>query len=228
MQREGIDFTEVYAPVSKHSTMRALLALVVSDDLVLHQLDVTTAFLNGELDEDLYMVQPPGYEQGGPNIVCHLQRALYGLRQAPRAWHKKLKSTLLELGFAESESDPGLFSLQLTDNYPTFVLVYVDDMLLVSDEITKVMDVIDKLSKAFALKDMGEAAVFVGLEIDRNPSAGTLKVSQSRMALDIVSRYGMGNAKGKPIPLNPCTKLLKDTGNLLDTTLFDYSALVAV
>ena len=91
--------------MSKHSTMRALLALVVSDDLVLHQLDVTTAFLNGELNEDLYMVQPPGYEQGGPNIVCHLQRALYGLRQAPRAWHKKLKSTLLELGFTESESD---------------------------------------------------------------------------------------------------------------------------
>jgi len=206
--------------------MRALLALVVSDDLVLHQLDVTTAFLNGELDEDLYMVQPPGYEQGGLNIVCHLQRALYGLRQAPRAWHKKLKSTLLELGFTESESDPGLFSLQLTDNYPTFVLVYVYDMLLVSGEITKVIEVIGKLSKAFALKDMGEAAVFVGLEIDRNPSAGTLKVFQSRMAIDIVSRYGMGNAKGKPIPLNPCTKLLKDTGNLLDTTLFDYSALV--
>ena len=86
-------------------------------------------------------------------------------------------STLLELGFTESESDPGLFSLQLIDSYSTFVLVYVDDMLLVSDEITKVMEVIGKLSKAFALKDMGEAAVFVGMEIDCDHNAGTLKVT---------------------------------------------------
>ena len=112
MQREGIDFTDVYAPVSKHTTMRALLALVVSEDMVLRQLDVKPAFLNGELEKTIYMQQPPGYEEGGTNTVCHLQRALYGLRQAPRAWHAKLKSTLEKLGFTESQSDPGLFSKQ--------------------------------------------------------------------------------------------------------------------
>ena len=173
MQREGIDFTEVYAPVSKHSTMRALLALVVTEDLVLRQLDVITAFLNSDL-VDIYMRQPPGYEQGGPNVVCHLQRAQYGLCQAPRAWHTKLKSMLEELGFIESESDPGLFTRQLADKYPTFVLAYIDDMLLVS---ANVMVVINKIVTAFAFKDKGEAAMFVGMEIDRDHNACTLKVT---------------------------------------------------
>ena len=86
MQQEGIDFTEVFAPVSKHVTLRVLLSQVAKEAMHLHQLDVKTAFLNGELEEDIYMVQPPGYEQGGPHMVCHLHKALYGLRQAPRMW----------------------------------------------------------------------------------------------------------------------------------------------
>jgi hypothetical protein len=89
MQRQGVDFNEVFAPVGKHSTLRALLAVVVEKGLQLHQLDVKTAFLNGDLEEVIYMRQPPGYEQGGPKMVCRLHKSLYGLRQAPRAWHAK-------------------------------------------------------------------------------------------------------------------------------------------
>ena len=130
----------------------SLLALVVSEDMVLRQLDVKTAFLNGELEKTIYMQQPPGYEEGGTNTVCHLQRALYGLRQAPRAWHAKLKSTLEKLGFTESESDPGLFSKQVTDIDPTYVLAYVDDMLLASKELTEVQMTIEDLAKEFDIK----------------------------------------------------------------------------
>jgi hypothetical protein len=104
MQREGIDFNEVYAPVSKHTTLRALLSTVAVENLELHQLDVRTAFLNGILEEDIYMAQPPGYEKGGPRTTCHLKKALYGLKQAPRG-----KGELESMGFEASETDAGLY-----------------------------------------------------------------------------------------------------------------------
>ncbi|GAX82770.1 hypothetical protein CEUSTIGMA_g10196.t1 [Chlamydomonas eustigma] len=115
-QREGIDYNEVYAPVSKHTTLRALLSLVATEDLELQQLDVKTAFLNGVLEEEIYMVQHSFLllflEEGGKNVVCKLEKALYGLyglKQAPRAWHTKLRNELELLGFTASEADAGLF-----------------------------------------------------------------------------------------------------------------------
>jgi hypothetical protein len=110
MQREGIDFTEVFAPVSKHTTLRALLAYVAQEALHLHQLDVKTAFLYGELEEDLYMKQPPDYEEGGPRTACHLKKAIYGLRQAPRTWNERLTKELTTLGVKASLADAGLFA----------------------------------------------------------------------------------------------------------------------
>ena len=115
MQREGIDFNEVYAPVSKYTTVRALLSMAAAEDLELHQLDIKTAFLNGELEETIYMKQPEGYEEGGPSMVCHLHKSLYGLRQAPRAWHARLKTELESMGFTASQADPGLNTANLKD-----------------------------------------------------------------------------------------------------------------
>jgi hypothetical protein len=109
LQKQGVDFEEVYAPVSKHTTLKALLAIVAQQDLELHQLDVKTAFLKGELKGEIYMQQPQGYEQGGPNTVCRLLRALYRLRQAPRTWHRCLKKVLEDLEFVASSADATLF-----------------------------------------------------------------------------------------------------------------------
>ncbi|KAJ9524416.1 hypothetical protein QJQ45_019406 [Haematococcus lacustris] len=113
MQVSGVDVGDVYAPVSKHTTLRALLALAAARDMEVHQIDVEAAFLNGMLqpDEVIHVQQPVGFEEGSPNTVCRLQKALYGLRQAPRAWHAKLKQELEGMGFCASESDPALFML---------------------------------------------------------------------------------------------------------------------
>ena len=99
MQQEGIDYNEVFAPVIKHTTLRTLLPMAAAEDMELHQLDIKTAFLNGDLEESIYMEQPEGYAEKGPNMVCHLRKTLYGLKQAPRAWNTRLKQELERMGF---------------------------------------------------------------------------------------------------------------------------------
>ncbi len=131
LQKQGVDFEEVYALMSKHTTLRVLLAIVAHQDLELHQLDVKTAFLNEELEEEIYMQQPQGYEQGGPNTVCRLLRALYGLRQAPRAWHRCLKKVLEDLEFVASSADAAFFR-GTVDDETIWLLVWVDDILVVA------------------------------------------------------------------------------------------------
>ena len=225
MQREGVDFNEVFAPTGKHTTLRTLLAIVVRDNLELHHMDVKTAFLNGVLEEDIYMRQPPGYEQGPPGTACHLHKAIYGLRQAPRAWHLKLKSVLESLGFITSEADPSLYILRDSDSN-LYLLVYVDDLLLASRSSDTLKKIKSALMKEFDIKDLGEATYFLGMEFERDRAAGTLKLSQHKNALDLVTRYGLLECKPKSLPLSPSIKLAKDPDHPLDTTVHGYSELV--
>ena len=143
--------------MSKHTTLRALLAVVAERDLVLHQLDVKTAFLNGELEEEIYMQQAQGYEEGGPKMVCHLKKTLYGLRQAPRAWHTRLKEELEGLGFRASKTDPALF-VKGTGCDATYILVWVDDILMAGKGMEEIEAVKQLLGEVFDVRDLGEAS----------------------------------------------------------------------
>ncbi|HSP31011.1 MAG TPA: reverse transcriptase domain-containing protein, partial [Halomonas sp.] len=145
------------------------------EDLELHQLDVKTAFLNGVLEEDIYMAQPPGYEEGGPGMVCHLKKALYGLKQAPRAWHTKLKAELELMGFQASETDPGMY-IQQRKERNVYILVYVDDILIIAKDMELVKDIKKTLMTTFDARDLGEAAYFLGWEIKRDREKKTIKV----------------------------------------------------
>jgi len=223
-QREGVDYNEVYAPVSKHTTLRALLAMVAAEDLELHQLDVKTAFLNGELEEDIYMVQPPGYEEGGPGIACHLKKALYGLKQAPRAWHTKLKGELETMGFQASETDPGMY-IQRRKESNVYILVYVDDILIIAKDLELVKDIKKALMTTFDARDLGEAAYFLGWEIKRDRVKKTIKVTQQRMTADLVNKYGMKNVRPKTTPMSTALKMTKK-GEELDTNVYHFSELV--
>lgn len=223
-QVQGVDFDEVYAPVSKHASLRTLLSVVAVEDLELHQLDVKTAFLNGELEEELYMMQPDGYEQGNKNIVCRLHKALYGLRQAPRAWHSKLKHELRSYGFVPSEADPGLWILRYNDR-SIYVLVYVDDLLIAAKSVDNVSCVKRMLCTAFDARDLGEARYFIGMEIQRDRGMKAIKVSQQKYAEDIVKKFGMDTAKAAATPANIAVKLTKE-GEPLDTHVHPYSELI--
>ena len=127
-QVEGIDFTETYAPVARLEAIRILLAYGNYNNILLYQMDVKSAFLNGEIDEEVYVRQPPGFEHPQfPNIVFRLKEALYGLKQAPRAWYDTLKKFLLDKGFKPGSTDPTTFT-RVVDNDLFIRQIYVDDI----------------------------------------------------------------------------------------------------
>jgi histone deacetylase 1/2 len=223
MQREGIDFNEVFAPVSKHTTLRALLALAVMNNLELRQLDVKTAFLNGELEEDIYLQQPPGYQQGGPHAGCHLHKALYGLRQAPRAWHTKLKAELELMGCVASLADPGLYLLHKKE-HTIYVLVYVDDILVAGRDTQSINEFVTSLQGTFDTRDLGYPSVFLGMELVKEHGTGNLKITQARLTQQLVNKHGLTSAKARSTPMDPSCKLVK-VGTPLDGTA-PYSELV--
>ena len=161
MPKEGIDFNEVFAPVSKHTTLRTLLALTAAEDLELHQLDIKTAFLNGELEETIFMNQPEGYQEGTPDTVCHLRKSLHGLRKAPRAWNTRLKTELELMSYEASDSDARLYIAQHKGSN-VYILVYVDDILIAAKDMAANINVKESLASAFNVKDLGEAKHFLG------------------------------------------------------------------
>ncbi|KAJ9507929.1 hypothetical protein QJQ45_021276 [Haematococcus lacustris] len=228
MQVSGVDVGDVYAPVSKHTTLRALLALAAARDMEVHQIDVEAAFLNGMLqpDEVIHVQQPEGFEEGSPNTVCRLQKALYGLRQAPRAWHAKLKQELEGMGFCASESDPALFMLSRPAG-TVYLLVYVDDCLLCTEkgDFESLDYVKQRLSSVFGIKDLGQTRWFLGMQISRDRAQGTLQLDQQQYIKELLSTYSMTEAHSKAVPMAPGTKLVKE-GDALDTAHHSYSALV--
>jgi hypothetical protein len=150
-QKPGIDYGEIWAPVSQYKTLRTLLAVVATEDRHLHQLDITTAFLNGVVEEDLYMQQPLGYAGQGDERVGRLRRTLYGLKQASRTWHLALRDFLCSLGFESSDADPCLFVLR-SGSDSVFVLVYVDDMLIAAPTRESIERVKNKLLASLRLE----------------------------------------------------------------------------
>ena len=133
-QEYGIDYEETFAPVARISSIRALLAVAIASKWDIFQMDVNNAFLNGDLSEEVYM-QPPIGLSVESNKVCHLQRALYGLKQALSAWFVKFSSTISRLGYMASHYDSALF-LRRTDKGTIFLLLYVDDMIIIGDDLS--------------------------------------------------------------------------------------------
>lgn len=132
-QQDGIDFNEVFSPVSKHTTLQTMLSIAATADWEISQIDIKTAFLNGDLEEKkVYMDVPQGYKTGRDQI-CELKKAIYGLKQAPRAWYLKLGAKLRELDFTPSEADDSLFICR-DNGKQIYVLVYVDDILIMSPD----------------------------------------------------------------------------------------------
>jgi histone deacetylase 1/2 len=200
-QRYGIDYEDTFSLVVKAATIRLVLSLVVSRNWCLRQLDVQNAFLHGFLEEEVYMKQPPGYEdRSKPHYLCKLDKALYGLKQAPRTWYSRLCSKLQSLGFIPSKADTSLFFYR-KGNHVIFMLVYVDDIIVASSSHKVVSALLHDLEKDFAIKDLGELHYFLGVQVQRKN--GNLLLSQERCASEILKRVNMQLCK--PVKTSLCT-----------------------
>ncbi|KAK1626918.1 hypothetical protein QYE76_001233 [Lolium multiflorum] len=210
---------------SSHATVRLVLSLVVSRGWVLCQVDVSNAFLHGYLQEDVYMQQPPGFEDARfPSHVCKLQRALYGLKQSPRAWYARLSSRLYQLGFTSSKADTSLFVFSQAPVYIR-MLMYVDDIVIASSSSAAVDKLVQALSDTFPIKDLGPLEYFLGLEASRN--SGGMMLTQRKYALDLLHKVGMYNCKSTSTPLVTTERLSRDTGASLGTEYsFRYHSIV--
>jgi hypothetical protein len=145
-QIQGIDVDEVFAPTSSFGARRVLLCKAAAEDMEIHQVDIKTAFLNGDLEEEVYVTQPPGFHNGGPQ-VCRLRKALYGLKQAPRAWYHTLDATLAKHGFTACMSDAGIYVSNTPGEDPVYLVLFVDDMLIMSKALPRVLGFKEAIGK---------------------------------------------------------------------------------
>ena len=209
-QKEGVDYNEIFSPVVKLTTIRLVLKIVAAENLHLEQLDVKTAFLHGDLEEELYMRQPEGFiKEDRKNLVCRLKKSLYGLKQAPRQWYKKFDSFMSSHGFTRCQADHCCYFKKFDNNF-IILLLYVDDMLVAGSNMQEIVNLKQKLSKQFEMKDLGAAKQILGMRIKRDTNSRTLLLSQDKYIDKVLSRFNMQNAKVVSTPLGVHFRLSKE------------------
>jgi hypothetical protein len=205
-QVEGVDYGEVFAPTGTPATFRTLLATAAAGGWAVEGVDVTQAFLYGNLDEEVYIQQPAGFKDGSPR-VCLLKKALYGLKQAPKVWYAELKGVLINtFGFVVSMADPCLFvhkSLQV------YIHVYVDDMVVAGASAEHVNNIIQSISNTFKITRDGGLKHHLGMEVIR--AGGSITLTQKRYTLDVLAKFDVSKLP-RSLPLPPHPRLLQDMG----------------
>ena len=220
LQRQGLDYNEVFAPVARMETIRLIIAIASWKSWKMFQLDVKSAFLNGELEEEVYVSQPPGFEiKGKEDYVYRLRKALYGLKQAPRAWNKKIDQFLISQGFEKCITEHGIYFRNSDDNQKLIVCLYVDDMIVTGSDTMEIEWFKEAMMRKFEMSDLGVLSYFLGIEIVMS-TEGVL-IHQKKYARDILKRFNMNNSKPVTTPIDTGTKLIKEgVEEPVDATLF--------
>jgi hypothetical protein len=209
-QVEGLDFGETYEPVARLESIRILLAYATYHGFKLYQMDVKSVFLNGPIKKEVYVEQPPGFEDSEyPNHVYKLSKALYGLKQAPRSWYECLRDFLITNGFKVGKVDPTLFTKTITNNL--FVCqIYVDDIIFGSTNKSTCEEFSRIMIQKFEMSMMGEFKYFIGFQV-KQLQEGTF-ISQTKYIQDILTKFRMKNVKSIKTPMETNRLLDLDTG----------------
>ena len=221
-QKYGVDYDEVFAPVARSTTLRVLLSFAGRNKYIVKHFDVKTAFLNGILDEDIYMRQPQGFKKG--DKVLKLNKSLYGLKQAARVWNITLHQQLLNIGFIQNNIDKCLYVLR-ERNSICYLIVHVDDLLFVSNREETIKSSTELIGNKFELKDLGNVHHYLGIDISRDTD-GNFSLSQPNYIKNIVSCANLDDAKPSKFPVD--TGYFKlDDNNFLNTNN-DYRKLIGM
>ncbi|CAL2246554.1 unnamed protein product [Prunus armeniaca] len=207
-QIEGIDYHDTFSPTAKIIIAHCLLALTAAQNWSFHQLDVHNAFLHSDLHEEIYMTPPPGLWRQGENIICHLNKSLYGLRQASRQWFAKFSEVIQAVGYVQSRAYYSLFTCKQRKSF-TALLIYVD-ILITGNDVAVINCLKQFLNTRFKIKDL---EFFLGIEVSRSKKG--ICISQRKYTLDILKDGGVLGAQPISFPMEQNTKLASDTRELL-------------
>lgn len=200
-QKHGIDYTETFSPVVRHTTLRLLFALSVKLDLDVNHLDVKTAFLNGDLEETIYMRMPECYNSDSSVCkVLKLNKAIYGLKQASRAWNKKVDNCLISNGYQRSKIEPCMY-IKNINKCKTIVTVYVDDFFIFSNDKIETKNLKQILSNKFSIKDLGEVKLCLGMNVNFNKDKGFVTLSQENYIDQLLSKFNLTDCKTVDTPM---------------------------
>jgi hypothetical protein len=217
-QVEGIDYNETFSPVEKMNSMHLILSLDTSHKLKVHHMDVKSAFLHGDLQEEIYMEQPPGYVQNDCSLVFCLKKSLYGLKQAPQDWYAKMDSFLISTGFSRCHSDPNVYTKKVGIHIIIFVL-YVDDLILTGSDSKLLNHVKTSRKKKFEMTNLGFMHYFLGLQFLQTNEG--IFLSQYMYACDLLCHFHMDDCKPTPSPFHSGVKLSATcTSPEVDATLY--------
>ncbi|GJT01421.1 ribonuclease H-like domain, reverse transcriptase, RNA-dependent DNA polymerase [Tanacetum coccineum] len=223
IQQHGIDFEEVFAPVARMETIRLLLAIAATNKWEVHHLDVKSAFLHGDLKEEVYVTQPEGFtKEQDKGKVYRLIKALYGLRQAPRAWNIKLDNTLKSLDFKKCALEQAIYTKTSKDS-TLLIGVYVDDLIITGAPKKEIDKFKAQMKEKFEMSDLGLLAYYLGIEVTQ--ANGDISIKQSAYASKILKEAGMIDCNETLIPMDPGTRLTKITeGTMVDST--EYRSII--
>lgn len=249
-QRKGVDYFETFSPVIRSTSIRVLMALAVKNEMVVHQMDVVTAYLNGELDEKIYMEIPEMFKENMNEIVkkenldvkikntakcwlknldkdtrkvCLLKKSLYGLKQSGRQWYFKLDKELETLGFQRTNADPCIY-IQKINLDTVIIAVYVDDILLISNNEDHIKSMKYELNKKFEMKDLGRINNCLGIEFKQSEDRKTITMCQEKYSREILKRFGMVECKPVTSPLDANVKLQKCES--VEKSVYPYQSLI--
>ncbi|GKC58767.1 retrotransposon protein, putative, ty1-copia subclass, partial [Tanacetum coccineum] len=209
-QTHKIDYEEAFSLVAKIKSIRKMLAIIAFHDYKIWQMDVKTAFLNRKLTEDVFMAQPEGFENAKyPKRVCKLQKAIYGLKQASRSWNLCFYEKVTHFGFSRSENESCIY-VKVSGSVVVFLVLYVDDILLIGIDIPTLQSVKDWLGKCFTMKDLGDTTYILVIKIYRDRSKRLIGLRPDTYLDKNLKRCKMENSKKRNLPLHHGIKMSKN------------------